>query len=303
MMTYRKIWIGLTVTAVLVMVLACFTVARASDDPVRLEVAYANPIDSADWQNLIITGTNIELTAQFVGGVESGFTSQGEPSLYATIVPGNEEGDMTFSQIVHGTFYWGPKGHNLFKGSYARTGRVFDADEHGGKIVFFLPPAATELTTPTPPIETGETETTAIPEGDYFILSWYGNLETMRPDRPWSWVPCENSPLEVTQINFYWEHEGWNKDVPPVVGSRRDSLGGNKKGGGEITPLSELFPTFQDQRGLIQFILGGPGGEQPEYWGEGDGPSLATEYLPARKMVVIISYCDHTWQWDEVVTE
>lgn len=218
---------------VMLLAIGLIGAVRAADlEPVRLEVSFANSAD-AERQTVDISGTDLSLTARFVGKIESGFTSQGEPSLYATIVPDKEAPDLMFSEAVHGTVYWGPKAHNLFKGSYALTSCEFEADRRGGKIVFFLPSVRSEkfkiITVIPEQTQVLVPELTGIPEGKYLRLYWHGEyiddpIPVIDIRFPVRWEPVGGAPIDFNRVLYQWELWGIERDPNITVGTDQPSL-------------------------------------------------------------------------------
>lgn len=221
------------VAALMAMVMVTVAAGATNLEPVRLEVNYTNSAD-AEWQTLPILETDISLTARFVGEIETGFTSEGKPSLYATIVPDKEAPDLVFSETVHGTVYWKPLAHNLFKGSYALTSCEFEADRRGGKIVFFLPPAKPEkfkiitvvpeqAQVPLVPKPTGP------PEGEYLRLYWRGEyvddpIPVIDIRFPVRWEPVDGASLSFDRVLYQWELWGIERNPNITVGTDQPSL-------------------------------------------------------------------------------
>lgn len=190
--------------------------ADVTPEPIRLEVHYAAQGDSADWQTIPIPGTEIELTGRISGSLSTGFTSQGLPSLYVTVVADSDEMDIVFSEVVHGTYYVQPKGHNLFGGSEAKTSREFEIHRKGGKIVFFLPagePAEVpEFQIPSveeifalPEEKPAEPQPAAcsITEGPWFIIEWMGGSDWIHPDYDFRWRAYR--PYAGALLLLHWE--------------------------------------------------------------------------------------------------
>ena len=207
-------------------------VARATElEPIRLEVSFANSTD-VEWQTIGVLGTDIELTARFVGVIEPGFTSQGDKSLYATIVPDESSSDLVFSETVHGTIYWGPRAHNLFKGSYALTSCEFEADRRGGKIVFFLPPVKPEkfkIISYCPPEESVAPTPATLPDGKYLRLYWRGEyvddpIPVIDIRFPVRWEPVYEPPLSFDRLLYQWELWGVERSPDITVGTDQPSL-------------------------------------------------------------------------------